>query len=163
MRLVQDRIQWINLTEGREDIMIKYVTKLAAAFLIICGVTAFGFTTLPQQHTSVAEAFTGTSVHRVPIGKTSDYMVCTITGVTATVDGNYYTDKHIDVELPRGYFKVRIVNVVGGNNHSVTYLELARNIKHPGFKDIPGETYLVRIPDLVVPSRVLGLTIKEMQ
>ena len=90
-------------------------------------------------------------------------MVYISSPVEAYANGNHYHGRHIEAQIPKGYFKVRIINVVGSNGHSSTYLELARNIKHAEFKEFSGETYLVRIPDLAFPSRILGLTIKEMQ
>ena len=145
--------------------MIKLVTKLSAMFLVICGLMTFAFTTTPAEISkpAVAEAsIARTYVDEVPIGTTNDKMTYVSSLVKASSDGNYYHGRHIEAQIPSGYFKVRIINVVGSNGHSSTYLELARNIKHPEYREMSKETYLVRIPDLAFSSRILGLTIKEM-
>ena len=134
-------------------------------FLVVCGLMAFAFTATPVQYNEVipvAEASGNTIVDKVPIGKSSDMLVLTSTPVRAYSNDNYYTGRHIDVEIPPGYFKIKVINVVGSNNHSATYVELARNMKHGEYREFSKETYLVRIPDLGFPSRILGLTFKEM-
>ena len=142
--------------------MIKYLAKLSAAFLVVCSLFAFSLASTQTAECSVANALGRTYEDEVPIGATKDIIRYISSPVKAVTDGNHYTGRHIEAQIPTGYYKMRIINVVGSNGHSSTYIELGRNIKHPEFRELSKTTYLVRVPDLAFSSRILTLTIKEM-